>query len=130
MLNSKPSTWSSCRRLLAASALALTMAACSFGKPDIAEVPAHPTFEIDVKPLLADHCLLCHDYPAKRGAPGNFRLDVYDSTNGVRAARSEADKFIKSIDEDEMPPSALWGDGVGPNGKALLHNWQADGYLP
>jgi len=115
---------------LAMVALALAIPACSLGKPDIATVPAHPTFERDVKPLLADHCLLCHGYPATRGAPTSFRLDVYDPPVGTPtpAAHQEASRFIRSIDDGKMPPSALWGDGVGPNGKALLQNWQTDGY--
>ena len=112
-------------------ALALAAPACSFGKPDIATVPAHPTFETDVKPLLADHCLLCHSYPATRGAPTNFRLDVYDSPDGTfPAAHQEASRFIQSIQDGKMPPSAAWGDGVGPNGKAMLQNWKTDGYPP
>jgi len=130
MLRRNLNTRSSCRPLLAVAAWVLTMASCSFSKPDIATVPAHPTFEVDVQPLLADHCVLCHGYPAKRGAPSNFRLDVYTTTDGVRAALQEADRFIRSIDDGKMPPSAKWGDGMGPNGKALLHNWQADGYPP
>ena len=111
-------------------AFTLTVSACSFGKPDIATVPAHPTFEIDVKPLLEDHCLLCHGYPATRGAPSSFRLDVYDPPAGTStpAAHQEASRFIQSIQSGKMPPSAMWGDGVGPNGKALLQNWKTDGY--
>jgi hypothetical protein len=109
-------------------AMALAMTACSFGKPDIATVPAHPTFEIDVKPLLADHCLLCHGYPATRGAPTSFRLDVYTSPDSLPAAYQEASRFIRSIQNGKMPPSAAWGDGVGPNGKAMLQNWASDGY--
>ena len=117
-------------RLVVMSAWALAIPACSLGKPDIATVPAHPTFELDVKPLLADHCLLCHSYPATRGAPTSFRLDVYDPPVGTStpAAHQEASRFIQSIDSGKMPPSALWGDGVGPNGKALLQNWKTDGY--
>lgn len=118
-----------CARLAVVLAVtALALSACSFGKPDIASVPAHPTFEIDVKPLLADHCLLCHGYPATRGAPTSFRLDVYTSPDGFPAARQEAGRILSSINGGKMPPSAKWGDGVGPNGKAMLQNWAADGY--
>lgn len=114
--------------LVAMFTSALAAPSCSLGKPDIATVPAHPTYSMDVKPLLANHCLLCHSDPATRGAPTSFRLDVYTSSDGMRAAHEEADRFIRSIDDGEMPPSALWGDGVGPNGKAMLHNWAADRY--
>ena len=115
-------------RSVALLALTLLAPACSFGKPDIASVPAHPTFELDVKPLLADHCLLCHGYPATRGAPTSFRLDVYTSADGFPAARQEAGRILSSINGGKMPPSAKWGDGVGPNGKAMLQNWASDGY--
>ena len=116
--------------LVAMFASALAAPSCSLGKPDIATVPTHPTFEIDVKPLLADHCLLCHSYPTTRGAPTSFRLDVYDPPveTSTPAAHQEASRFIQSIDNGKMPPAALWGDGVGPNGKALLQNWKTDGY--
>jgi hypothetical protein len=107
-------------------ALALAASACSFGKPDIASAPAHPTYEVDVHPLLADHCLLCHGYPATRGAPTSFRLDVYLSPNSTPGAQKECRRFVQSVESDKMPPSALWGDGVGPNGKALLQNWLSD----
>ena len=103
--------------------------ACSFGKPDIATVPAHPSFATDVEPLLADHCLLCHGYPAKRNAPTNFRLDVYDD-NIVSGAHTEANRFVASVMNGKMPPAAAWGDGVGSNGKKLLQIWLADGAPP
>lgn len=130
MLKKDLTARSSSAFLLAMFASALAAPSCSLGKPDIATVPAHPTFEIDVKPLLADHCLLCHSYPATRGAPTSFRLDVYDLPVGTSmpAAHQEASRFIQSIDSGKMPPAALWGDGVGPNGKALLQNWKTDGY--
>jgi hypothetical protein len=48
----------------------------------------------------------------------------------VRGAKSEANRFVHSVEENEMPPAAAWGDGVGPNGKKLLQNWLADGAPP
>jgi hypothetical protein len=104
--------------------------ACNFSKADVAQVPDHPVFDPDVKQVLADHCLLCHGYPANRGAPSRFRLDVYDDVNGVRGAHSEAGQIVNSVNGGEMPPAAAWGDGVGPNGKLLLQRWLADGAPP
>jgi hypothetical protein len=120
------------RKVLRLGALVCATAglfACSFGKPDITTVPDHPSFATDVTPLLVDHCLLCHGYPAKRDAPGSFRLDVYDDTI-VPGAHSEADRFVRSVIDGKMPPAAAWGDGVGSNGKKLLQNWLADGAPP
>ncbi|MGD0837197.1 MAG: hypothetical protein ABSB49_11210 [Polyangia bacterium] len=102
------------------------LSACA--KPDITTVPAHPSYELDVKPLLADHCLLCHSYPATRGAPTSFRLDVYATSGRIAGARDEAPRFINSVLSNKMPPAALWGEGVGANGEKLLQNWQIDGY--
>ena len=104
--------------------------ACAFSIPDIPTVPANPTYAADVRPLLAQQCLLCHGYPARRGAPSDFRLDVYADTDGVRGAYSEASRFVHAVTSDSMPPAAAWGDGVGPNGKQLLQNWLADGAPP
>ncbi len=108
--------------------LALAAGGCSFGRPDIAQVPAHPTFERDVRPLFVDHCLLCHGYPAKRQAPTSFRLDVYVSPDGLPAAKTEGARAVNSVLRGHMPPAAAWGDGVGPNGKQMLQNWANDGF--
>jgi hypothetical protein len=115
-------------RLLQSLLVVLTASLSACAKPDIATVPAHPTFELDVKPLLADHCLLCHGYPATRGAPTSFRLDVYATSGGVQGAYEQGSRLVKATLNDHMPPAALWGEGVGPNGKKLLQNWQTDGY--
>jgi hypothetical protein len=127
-MNNRAMRWVRWAMLLAGVSLCY---ACSFGKPDIATVPDHPTFEADVKPLLADHCLLCHGYPAKRGAPTDFRLDVYHSdVSGVDGAGTNPRRWVDSVEDDEMPPAARWGDGVGSNGKELLRRWLASGAPP
>jgi hypothetical protein len=106
----------------------LALPACHFSKPDIGPPPPNPTFEADVKLLLADHCLLCHGYPATRTAPTGFRLDIYDSSGGVSGAHDEGPRVVRDTLNDKMPPAAAWGDGVGPNGKQLLQNWMNDNY--
>jgi len=65
-----------------AAVLALA-GSCHYGVADIASVPDYPTYAKDVRPLLYDHCLLCHGSSPIRGAPSYFRLDVYDDTDGV-----------------------------------------------
>ncbi len=106
------------------------LAGCNFSKADVAQVPDHPTFDPDVKQVMQDHCLLCHGYPANRGAPSRFRLDVYDDVGRVRGAHSEAGSLVNAANGDSMPPSAVWGDGLGPNAKLLLQRWLADGAPP
>lgn len=135
---------------LAIAASLAALAGCDFSVPDIAEVPENPTYERDVKPLLDDHCNLCHSSPSNRGAPGDFRLDVYEipgspplkgSRHGGRdrEEREERDKsrfkgayemaedIIDEVEDGEMPPAAEWGDGVGPNGRAMLRRWVEQG---
>lgn len=135
------------RRTLAAASLAFA-AACDFAVPDIDEVPENPTYERDVKPLLADHCLLCHGSPPNRGAPNDFRLDVYDfdgagaqmqgsrrrrgrdddrDEDRLKGAYEMADDIVDEVEDGEMPPAAAWGDGVGPNGRAMLRRWLEQG---
>ncbi|MFZ4579870.1 MAG: hypothetical protein ACOYOB_15885 [Myxococcota bacterium] len=123
-------TKSSLALLLALAALVVSTGGCAFSVPDITTVPEHPTFEVDVKPLLADHCGLCHGYPADRGAPNQFRVDTYADKDGVQGVASVAEELVSVTDEGEMPPSAAWGDGVGPNGRELLRRWLADGSPP
>lgn len=120
------------KRLFALLALGAPAAlgACDYGIDDIsaAEVPENPTYEADVAPLLHDHCTLCHSVPAKRGAPGRFRLDQYEEDEtGRPGVQAMAGSIVKTVRDDEMPPAAAWGDGIGPNGKELLERWLADG---
>lgn len=141
------------RSRLAAAASLVVVAACDFSVPDIAEVPENPTFERDVKPLLDDHCNLCHGSPPNRGAPNDFRLDVYDAAGSaapmlgsrkggsrkgrdreddhdegrLEGAREMAEDIVEVVEDGEMPPAAAWGDGVGPNGRAMLRRWLEQG---
>jgi hypothetical protein len=107
--------------------LALLLASCNFGIKDLAVVPDHPTYHRDVKPLLIDHCILCHGVPPKRGAPATFRLDQYDSADAIMGVNSMAESLVHATTTDKMPPAAAWGDGVGPNGKQMLERWLTDG---
>jgi len=112
------------RSLLGLTAL---LAGCGFSAPDVAIVPDHPTFSADVLPVMDDHCNLCHGAKPGRGAPSGFRFDLYDDVGAVAGAAALAEEILASVTDDEMPPSASWGDGLGPNAKELLRRWVADG---
>jgi len=103
----------------------ILVGSCHYGVRDISAVPDNPTFNRDIYPLFADHCLLCHGSPPDRGAPAYFRLDVYDDTNGgdVSGAKSMASLAAYDVQIGKMPPEAKHGDGVGPNGLKMLQNW-------
>lgn len=112
-------------------AVVITMGAlagsCHYGVADISGVPDSPTYNADVYPLYRDHCLVCHGSPPDRGAPSNFRLDVYDSTDTVLGAMDMAGSAAGDVKTNKMPPAAKVGDGVGPNGQAMLKKWVESG---
>jgi hypothetical protein len=101
-------------------------AACNYGIRDISSVPDHPTFNRDIYPLYADHCLVCHSSPPDRGAPSYFRLDTYDDTTDAAGAKSMAAAALGDVRSGRMPPAASNGDGVGPNGLLMLERWVQD----
>jgi hypothetical protein len=113
---------------LAMVVLVALAGSCHYGVADIPDVPDTPTYTTNVYPLLRDHCLLCHSSPPDRGAHSNFRFDVYDDTTvgdtTVAGAHSYGYSIVSYVQNDQMPPSAKNGDGVGPNGKKMLQNWQ------
>ncbi len=102
---------------------------CSYGVADISGVPDNPTYDRDIYPLFRDHCLLCHSSPPDRGAPSTFRLDIYDTDNTthVIGAMDEAPTAAFDVSINKMPPGAKSGDGVGPNGRAMLQKWADNG---
>ena len=112
---------------IVSAALLLSLCACNYSVADISNVPAHPTYWHDVRPLLYDHCLLCHSSPPDRGAPATFRFDVYADTNGVMGAGNMATSILSEVISQHMPPRVGTSEGVGPNGTALLQNWVNDG---
>ena len=111
------------RSLLAVVALVTFSVSCKYGVSDINGVPENPTYDHDIHPLYADHCLLCHSSPPDRGAKPYFRLDVYADTNSVSGAMNMAATAFNNVKSGRMPPSAKDGDGIGPNGQAMLQKW-------
>jgi hypothetical protein len=108
--------------LLVVLVAAVLPGACNYGIRDVSSVPDHPTFNGNIYPLFADHCLLCHSSPPNRGAPDNFRLDVYDDQGNVAGAKTMSGWALKDVQSGRMPPAGS-GDGVGPNGLRMLERW-------
>jgi hypothetical protein len=107
--------------------LAALVGSCNYGISDIASVPDNPTFNRDVYPLFADHCLVCHGAHPDRGAPAYFRLDIYADAPSASGAKNMASSAISDIESARMPPAARSGDAVGPNGLQMLKNWVKNG---
>jgi hypothetical protein len=120
------------RQFLAVLAVSLLGGACSnsiYAVSDISSVPANPTYNNDIWPLYNDHCLLCHSFPANRGAPNYFRLDVFGNDgSGVIGAQTMGSISVHDVQIQRMPPAAKDGGGVGPNGLEMLLNWQTNGF--
>ncbi len=114
-------------RLQRVLVLVVTVASCHYSSPDLVYVPDNPTYQRDVYPLFSDHCLVCHGWPPDRGAPSTFRLDVYDDTDGVPGAYTYGSIALSDIEIRKMPPAAKDGEGVGPNGIAMLRRWIDNG---
>jgi hypothetical protein len=71
--------------------------------------PDEPTWNADVKHVLAANCIRCHAVPAIGGAPDGFRLDVYDNTvdergRPVLGAGAMAEFIAVRASEGQMPP--------------------------
>jgi len=103
--------------------LTASVAACNYGIRDIGSVPDNPTFNRDIYPLYADHCLVCHSSPPDRGAKSYFRLDTYDDVGDTAGAKTMASDALGQVKSGRMPPGAASGDGVGPNGLQMLERW-------
>lgn len=116
------------RALLAAGLATALVDGCGFAVADLSSVPANPTWEGDVKPYLADHCLVCHGDRARRGADSFFRLDVFNlddpanSDEKLGACDMRSGIYQRAVVRESMPPVWL-GEGLGPNGKEMLRRW-------
>jgi hypothetical protein len=113
-------------RLIPLALVGLT-GACNYAVRDIATVPDNPTYNRDIFPLYADHCLLCHMSPPNRGAPDTFRLDSYGDSDSATGAGSMAFMCLDQVKRKLMPPAAKSGDGVGPKGLEMLQKWYDNG---
>ena len=49
-------------------------------------VPAQPSWQLDVMPVLAANCVRCHGYPTSGFATPGFRLDSFGPTNSAAFA--------------------------------------------
>jgi len=101
--------------------------------PVVGQAPAPPSFDRDVRPILAAHCLRCHGQDAAHRR-GELRLDQRAEatargawTPGVPDA-SEAIRRVglPDTDADRMPPRSA-GRGLDANERDVLRRWVAAG---
>jgi hypothetical protein len=106
-----------------AALAALAAAACA------PAAPANPTWEQDVKPILAANCVRCHRNPPANNAPGTFRLDVCEDASATLLGASTQSERIVARGSLEgataMPPPPA--AGLSDRQLEILKNWRADG---
>ena len=93
-------------------------------------------FNRDIRPILANNCLLCHG-PDAKNRKADLRLDVREvaiSDLGGHSAivpgkpeKSELIKRITSSDPDEVMPPPKANRHLKPEEKELLKRWVAEG---
>ncbi|MEO1230391.1 MAG: hypothetical protein AAFZ18_15935 [Myxococcota bacterium] len=107
----------------------LLLAACpgfgDRGPPVLGEVP---TWNGEIGPLIVTECANCHGVPATNGAPASFRLDVFETQDGIPGARSQSARILARTRTGQgMPPAGnlpfedqalieAWVDGGAPEG--------------
>lgn len=95
-------------------------------------VPSGVTFNKDVRPILAEHCLKCHGAD-ERARKGKLRLDMREEAvakNAIipgRPEESELFQRILSADEDEVMPPPGEHKSLKPEQKEVLLRWIAEG---
>lgn len=112
------------RSLSALSLLtALGAAACA------PSAPANPTWEEDVKPILAANCVRCHRDEPQNGAPATFRLDVCEDAGGKLGAAAQSSlayaRADGSIPALPMPPKPA--APLSDRQLEVLANWARNG---
>ncbi len=98
----------------------------SSGADTAGVVPAHPTYSVEVRPILDEWCVSCHGETPVDDAPDYFRLDVYATTGEVRGAAAMAEfiAITATSSAGSMPPRG----GASPSDveRATLLAWVDD----
>lgn len=99
---------------------ALAQAACG------PSVPANPSWEEDVKPILAANCVRCHRAEPQNGAPDTFRLDVCDDQGTVEGAATRIASALSRVQNDQRPMPPAPAARLSDRQIEVLQSWFAD----
>ena len=94
-------------------------------------VPAQPSWQVDVLPVLAANCVRCHGYPTSGFATPGFRLDSFGPTllaSGelIRGASENATAIARRTKAAFRPPGELAmppGRELAEDEIGVLRNW-------
>jgi hypothetical protein len=100
---------------------ALGMAACA------PSVPANPTWEEDVKPILAANCVRCHRDEQQNGAPLTFRLDVCEDAGAKMGAAAVAGAALARTTNAAAPMPPKPAAPLSDRQTEVLENWIGNG---
>ncbi|WP_428266447.1 c-type cytochrome [Haliangium sp.] len=91
--------------------------------------PSNPTWEDDIKPLLAANCVRCHREEPQNFAPTLFRFDVCSTTmvNGSQwdGAKERIERIIARGGQGTMPPGPA--APLSDRQVEILQNWADNG---
>lgn len=115
--------------MIAARTLALATLAAAGCAAD--PVPAQPSWQVDVMPVLAANCVRCHGYPTAGFATPGFRLDSFGPTllasgDLIGGASENATAIARRTKAEFRPPGELAmppGRTLGDDELGVLRNW-------
>lgn len=90
-------------------------------------VPANPTWEEDVKPILAANCVRCHREEQQNGAPMTFRLDVCEDAGGKMGAAALAGGALARATNEAAPMPPKPAAPLSDRQIEVLENWLGNG---
>lgn len=97
--------------------LVLGLAACTD------EVPATPSFQQHVAPILAANCARCHLTPAIGGAPSNILFFGYGDPNEIATRVSTGNMPpLLPLDDDQIAILERWAEQGGQRGEPRPDN--------
>jgi cytochrome c553 len=100
---------------------ALGMAACA------PSVPANPTWEEDVKPILAANCVRCHRDEPQNNAPMTFRLDACEDTGAKMGAAALAGAALARATNESAPMPPKPAAPLSDRQIEVIENWLGNG---
>ena len=111
-------------RCLFGLALLLVVGCEDEGRPWTPPADGPVTWDADIRPLMVRYCVSCHGVPAQFNAPTHFRLDEYDTRDGVAGAQAAAVRIRARVFlQRTMPP----GEPMPLRDRQAVDRWVRDG---
>lgn len=100
---------------------ALAQAACAPSVPD------NPSWEEDVKPIMAANCVRCHRAEPQNGAPSTFRLDACEAAGDVDGTAARIASALSRAQNDQAPMPPAPAARLSDRQIEVLQNWFENG---